>query len=162
MLVIKRTTECVALINHLLNNYPNWSRRQIHEEVQKSFAVSRSAVDRAISEHPTTNRATPARGPVGRHTRRARHPERIIAVRNMIVSPQHAPGTHRPPREIARVIGTSHRTVRRIIDEDLDMRHFTRLAVHAMTDARKGRTCCPLHSVAETTWPHKRRRHDVV
>ena len=55
----------------------------------------------------------------------------------MLVSPPHAAGTHRSPREIARDIGTSHRTVRRIIAEDLDMRYFTRLAVHALTDAQK-------------------------
>jgi hypothetical protein len=74
--------------------------------------------------------------------KRVRTPDRITAVRALVVSPQKQPKTSKSPSEAARIlrgqgVHISEMSVRRIIKNDLQLTFRRRVNAHFMTRAQK-------------------------
>ena len=63
----------------------------------------------------------------------ARRDDKIDAVHELICSQEGQPGTSRSTREIAREVGISQTSVRRIANRDLELRCFKRTPVHILS-----------------------------
>jgi len=61
----------------------------------------------------------------------------VAAVGDMICSQEDKPGTSKSTRHIAKVVGTSDRSVRRIAKNDLQLSAFRRMPAQVLSDAVK-------------------------
>jgi len=66
--------------------------------------------------------------------RTVRTQEHIALVKELVLSPQGKPGSHRSPRQISKEAGIPRETVRRIIKLDLKLNVFKRMEVHELSD----------------------------
>lgn len=96
---------------------------------------SRRTLERLISQIDKTG-SVEKREKCGR-PRTSRNPENINKVEELVLSQEDAPGTHRTGRQIAREIGISRTSVRRIIDKDLNLKCFKRKRAQELSEANK-------------------------
>ena len=96
---------------------------------------SRRTLERLISQIDKTG-SVEKREKCGR-PRTSRNPENINKVEELVLSQEDAAGTHRTGRQIAREIGISRTSVRRIIDKDLNLKCFKRKRAQELSEANK-------------------------
>ena len=107
-----------------LREEKKWSKRKICKFYQ-SKGWSESSVAYAIKKLEETGDIDRRIGS-GR-PKSARTQDNIDAVEELVLSQEDKPGTHKTPREIARILPMSHQSVRNIADKDLELNVFKKM-----------------------------------
>lgn len=64
-------------------------------------------------------------------------PKTVAAIRELALSPENEPGTHRTQRQIAKVLHIHRSSVQRIIRNELHLRSFKKVPLHSLNAAQK-------------------------
>lgn len=111
-------------VRRFLKEFPdkNWSQSQLYRLI--------SQID---SNGSTDRKKAPGSG----RPKLSRTGTNIEAVEDLVLSQEDAPGTHRTQRQIAREIGISQSSVRRIIHCDLKLKCFKKRRAQELTEVNK-------------------------